>query len=226
MSTQRLRRAPSGHEPGSLKLGMVVVEVDQVLKRLRIAGSSVRSEVPGDVVLELAEERGEFRPVGGLDRGPRPIRVACGWRESGKVEALSSLHLRRVRGQIPIGSKMIVDEQPGRSALQADVWRLYGPRRKLAEGNAGSRASFSTRTVVGEPINIEARRSFRSWRLVSALVLAAGLARTRKQRAWKAWRRLRRRRRCETGRGHHRQQRWRASGERSQGCGHHGREGR
>ena len=44
---------------------MVVVEVDQVLKCLRKAGSGVRSEVLGDVALELAEECLELGPYAG-----------------------------------------------------------------------------------------------------------------------------------------------------------------
>ena len=50
---------------------MGVVEVDQVLERLGIAGTGVSLQIPGDVGLELAQQRRELgvRPVAERDVG-------------------------------------------------------------------------------------------------------------------------------------------------------------
>ena len=47
---------------------MVVVEVDQVLERLRVAGACVRLQVGGDVGLELAQQRRELGIGPGAER--------------------------------------------------------------------------------------------------------------------------------------------------------------
>ena len=57
------QRVPVGLRRAGLELGMVVVEVDQVLERLRVAGVGVGLEVRRDVGLELAEQGRELRAL-------------------------------------------------------------------------------------------------------------------------------------------------------------------
>ena len=143
------QRVPVGFRRAGLELGMGVVEVDQVLERLRVAGAGVRLQVGGDVGLELAQQRRELgvgpvaeRDVGRIDDG------RAGGLERGDRVVHDRGDVRVDRDAVDLEAELAPDADPGAvERVRVEELGVVGEcvagllgRRRIGGIDAGHRA--------------------------------------------------------------------------------------